>query len=64
MPNVRNTIRDEARNLTFHILAYRTLRPAEMILMVRQWAAQQRRRKMLKNQQITILTTFGASPNL
>jgi hypothetical protein len=64
MPNVRNIARDEARNLTFHILAYRTLTSAEIFLAVRQWATQQRRGKKPKNQLITILTLFGASPNL
>lgn len=65
MPNVRNTLRDEARNVTFHVMAYRTLTPGEMLQSVRQWFAQRKgRRAAPKNQIITIFTLWGATPNV
>jgi hypothetical protein len=64
MPNVRHTARDEARNLTFHVMAYRALTREEVAGAVRYWFTQLRKKKAPKNQTITILTVFGATPNL
>ena len=66
-PDVRNTVRDEEHNVTYHIMAYRTLSKEEMILTVRQYLAQprlRRRKTRERHKVITILTVHGASPNL
>jgi hypothetical protein len=67
LPDVRNTIKDERNNVTYHVMAYRQLAQAEMVQSVRLFHAQpkiRRRKTPLKNKVITILTVHGASPGL
>ena len=62
MPHVRNTIRDEDNNVTYHVMAYRDLTREEMIVSVRYFLTQpknRRRKTPLKNKVVTILTSHG-----
>jgi len=64
MPDVATSIKDERHNVTYCVLAYRSLTQAEMVLSIRQFHAQpkiRRRRTPLKNQTITIITVHGAT---
>lgn len=66
-PDVRTSIKDEENNVTYHVLAYRKLSRAELVQSVRAYHAQpkqRRRKKPLKNAQITIITIHGATPGL
>ncbi len=67
MPNICNTLRDDANNMTYQVMAYRTLSREEVLLSVRHFLSQprvRRREKPLQNQTIKILTIYGASPRL
>jgi hypothetical protein len=67
MPNVRSSIRDAENNVTYHVLAYRRLSKQELIRSVARYQVQpsvRRRKKPLKNQEITIITIHGATPGL
>jgi hypothetical protein len=67
MPNVMSTIRDEENNVTYQVMAYRSLSYGELVRSVRMLHAQpkmRRRKKPLRNQVITIVTTLGASDRL
>ena len=62
IPDVRNTIRDEDNNVTYHVMAYRDLTREEMIVSVRHFLAQpknRRRKTPLKNKVVTILTSHS-----
>lgn len=64
MPDVRSTIRDEERNVTYHVLAYRALARDELVAAVRHYHAQPSVRgkgKRLRNTVIKIITTHGAT---
>jgi hypothetical protein len=62
-PNIWSTIRDEDRNVTYRVLAYRSLSREELVLQVRQYHAQlaRRRRKPPRNQTVQIHTIIGAT---
>jgi hypothetical protein len=67
MPNVETSIKDERRNVTYRVLAYRPLTRAELVLSVRQFHAQlkiRRRGTPLTNQTITIVTVYGATDSI
>lgn len=67
MPDVRTSIKDEKNNVVYHVLAYRKLSRAELVQSVRAYHAQpkvRRRKKPLRNTEITIITIHGASPGL
>lgn len=66
-PNVRNTIRDEEYNVTYHIMAYRQLSREEMIVTVRDYLSQpriRRRKTRERNKTIVIVTIHGATANI
>jgi hypothetical protein len=66
-PDVRSTLRDDANNMTYHVIAYRALSREELIRCVGQYHAQpsvRRRKTPLRNKVIEIHTIIGASPNL
>lgn len=67
MPNIRNTLRDTKYNVTYHIMAYRQLTYTEKVQSVAAFHSQpknRRRKTPLRNLTVTILTVFGATPNL
>ena len=66
-PSIRNTLRIPKHNMTYHVMAYRTLTRKELLESVAQFLAQpkiRRRKTPLRNQTITILTVHGATPGL
>ncbi len=66
-PDVRSTLRDDANNMTYHVVAYRALSREELLRCVRHYYAQlsvRRRKSPLRNKVIEIHTIIGASPNL
>ena len=67
MPDVRSTIRDENRNVTYHVLAYRALARDELVAAVRHYHSQpsvRRKGRQMRNAVITIFTTHGATGGL
>lgn len=67
LPEVANTIRDEARNVTYRFMAYREMTYEEMLMGVRHLHAQptmRRKKKPIQNQTFTVLTLYGATSNL
>ncbi len=60
MPNVRSTLIDSESNVTYHVMAYRSLTREEMVLSVRQyWAQKKRSRKIKPGTEITIISIIG-----
>ena len=59
-PDIRSTIKDEARNITFHIMAYRPLNKAEKIAEVRAYMAQTGRPELVDGQSVIIETLHRA----
>jgi hypothetical protein len=67
MPRVKNTIRDGTNNVTYHVLAYRSLTKEELLLSVKRFHSQpkiHRRKTPLRNMVITIISILGATPGL
>lgn len=64
MPNVESTIRDAEHNVTYRVLAYRHLSRAEFVASVRMFHAQpktRRRKRPIRDKEITIITLHGAT---
>ena len=64
LPYVEHVARDKGSNVTFRVMAYRSLSRVEVVEAVRAFRAQPkvRRRPMpLRNATITILTLLGAT---
>ena len=59
-PDIRSTIKDEARNITYHIMAYRALSKDEMVIAVRTLLAQPKRPALVDGQTIVIETLYRA----
>lgn len=59
-PTIRSTIKDEARNITFHILAYRELTKVEKVAEVRAYMAQTGRPELVDGQTVLIETLHRA----
>lgn len=60
MPNVATTGKDSANNITYHVMAYRSLSPQELQFCVRQYRAQTKK-KPKRGSVVTIHTVIGAT---
>ena len=61
MPNVENIIVDPEKNITYRIMAYRTLAREEKVAAVRVFLANlPKTKRPKKNQDITFVTTIGS----
>lgn len=58
-PKVSNPIRDEERDITYNVVAYRKLSQEETVLAVRHYLAGKKSKKPKKGSTITILTIIG-----
>lgn len=58
-PSVVTTYRDEERNFTFRVVAYRALTQSELLLVLSMWRRQQRRKSLPRNQVITVQSIIG-----
>jgi len=58
-PSIRHDVRDEDRNITFCVLAYRKLTPLEVHQMV--WAFESMGHEVLPNHDYDIVTVLGAT---
>lgn len=58
LPNVKTTLTDRKSRVTYHVLAYRTLTRAELMLVVRLYLAQKRKRPK-PGTSVTILSVIG-----
>jgi hypothetical protein len=58
MPSVKNPIRDASKNITYVVVAYRTLSVAERTQMVRLHLSRLKK-KPAKNSAVIIMTTIG-----
>ena len=59
-PNIRSSIRDPERDITYHVLAYRKLAREETIAAVRYYLARAKK-KPKAGSTITIVTIIGAT---
>ena len=61
-PSIRSSIRDEAHNMTYHVMAYRPLTREELVQSVRVYHSQprfRRRKTPERNKVITIISVIG-----
>lgn len=58
-PNVRTTLIDSRKGITYLILAYRPISRNEAIACIRNYLARVGRKKPRHGQQITIMTVIG-----
>lgn len=58
-PHIKNSIRDEEFNTTYHIMAYRDLSYEEMVKALRVYYSSTKKKKKEKNKEITIVTVIG-----
>jgi predicted transcriptional regulator len=58
-PTVKNIIKDDRKNITFVILAYRKLTKEEMVDTVRSLWSQKKPPKILPGQEVVIETIYG-----
>lgn len=58
-PDVISTIKDEERDITYRIVAYRTLTYAEKVSAVKSFLAQKKRPKLKIGSTITMMTIIG-----
>jgi hypothetical protein len=45
MPNIRSTIKDPRKKITYHVMAYRTLTREELVVAVQQYNSQKKNTK-------------------
>ena len=67
MPSIKHTVRDEQNNVTYHVMAYRQLSEQEVLASVKYYLSQpkmRRRKKPERDKEITIISLYGATPNL
>lgn len=57
-PNTKTTLRDAARGVTFHVVAYRNLTEAEAISAIRHFMSRHKT-KLKRGSEITIMTIIG-----
>lgn len=60
MPNFSNIVRDEARNITINVLAFRKLTEAELTRSIRYFRSTKQGRKLKDNHTYTIVSVIGA----
>jgi len=58
-PRVSNPVRDEEKDVTYNVIAYRKLSREETILAIRHYHAQKNTKKPKKGITVTILTIIG-----
>jgi hypothetical protein len=62
LPSCKHTVRDEANNVTYHVMAYRRLTRAEVMQGVSFYLSQpqqRRRKKPVRDKVITIFSSIG-----
>ena len=59
-PRITTTLRDTARNIDYHVVAYRELTKPELLSTVRIFIASNPRTKPKPGESIRIVTTIGA----
>ncbi len=60
VPNVSNIAKDNERNITFNVLAYRKLTEPELLRAIRYFQSTKQGRKLKKNTAYTIVSIIGA----
>jgi hypothetical protein len=60
-PNVSNIARDADRNITFNVLAYRTLSQQELLMAIRYFRSTKQGRKLKANTTYTIVSVIGCN---
>ena len=60
-PNIKNTIKDDKKDVTYHIMAYRILSKDEMVEAVKMVLSQKAAKTVKKGQVVTIITIIGAN---
>jgi len=60
-PNVSNLAKDEERNITFNVMAYRKLTESELVMAIRVFRSTKQGRKLKKNTTYTIISVIGCN---
>ena len=60
MPDVSNIAKDEERNITFNVVAYRRLSEAELVRSIRYFRSTKQGRKFQNNSTYRIVSIIGA----
>ena len=64
MPHVKNVLQDERRNITYEIMAYRSLSKPELITAVRVFRSTKQGRKVKNNTLYRIYSIIGGNDPL
>ncbi|MEO9595805.1 hypothetical protein [Rhodopirellula bahusiensis] len=59
-PSISNIVRDEKRNITINVMAYRKLSERELVQSVRYFRSTKQGRRLKKNSTYTIMSIIGA----
>ena len=59
-PSISNVVRDEKRNITINVMAYRKLSERELVQSVRYFRSTKQGRRLKKNSTYTIMSIIGA----
>jgi hypothetical protein len=59
MPDVSNIAKDPARNITFNVMAYRTLTQPEVMMSIRYFRSTKAGKKLKNNTTYTIVSIIG-----
>ena len=59
IPDVSNIAKDEKRNITFNVMAYRKLTEAELVQAIRYFRSTKQGRKLKNNSTYTIVSIIG-----
>lgn len=60
LPNVDNMAKDEKRNITFNVKAYRQLTQTEVLAAIRYFRSTKQGKKIKNNMTYTIMSSIGA----
>lgn len=59
LPRVSNVIRDEEKDITYDVVAYRKLSREEIVFGIRNYLAQKKSKKPKRGTKVTIVTIIG-----
>ena len=60
-PNVRTSLYDPNTEITYHVLAYRTLSHHELLQSIATYQSQNQRKKLKRRSSVTIITLIGVN---
>jgi hypothetical protein len=61
MPDVSNIVKDEAKNITYDVRAYRTISKQEAIMAIRIFRSSKQGKRLKANSTCVIMTVLGCN---